>query len=107
MRKRTIAAAITFALIAGVVVYQAATHVEPEPYVELDTGRPRTPVVEYLCSAQGELMIIYTGSDGQQIGPVRHPDTERRCWRSTMDQQINADTGSDAGRDSPGQGPSE
>lgn len=75
MRKRTIAAAITFALIAGVVAYQAATHVEPEPYVELDTGRPRTPFATYAC-VNGQEMMTYTGASGE---PLEATPTGQTC----------------------------
>lgn len=70
MRKRTIAAAITFALVAGVVAYQAATHVEPEPYVRLYSGRPEGPHSRVTC-IKGQAYSVYTTNQGEDLEPAR------------------------------------
>lgn len=70
MRKRNIAAAITLVLVAGVVAYQAATHVEPEPYVQLHYPRPEGPRSRIECR-NGVAYGIYTTNRGEDLPAVR------------------------------------
>lgn len=69
MRKRNIAAAITLVLVAGVVAYQAATHVEPEPYVRLYSGRPEGPYARVECR-DGRAYSIYRTNQGEDLEPA-------------------------------------
>lgn len=66
MRKRTVAALICLAVVAGVLIYQAATAEPPEPYVELYNPRPEAPVAVYSCD-NGRQMVDYTTGEGEHI----------------------------------------
>lgn len=75
MRARHIATGLVFALVAGVVSYQAITAKPPEPYVQLvGSGLPAAPWIRYECR-DGISWQVYTTSDGVEIDQP----TSREC----------------------------
>ena len=75
MRRRYSIMLAIAALIVGVVVFQAVTAKPPEPYVSI-AGWPAPPEIHYVCSDNGEQMVVYVTSAGEELPP--EPTNPRR-----------------------------